>query len=207
MHLKEFIPSWPKFFSDSFHYLKAFFKNPLQAIKALPDWNWLELGVLLLCFAVGSGLLAGAVAKSFTQILAGIFLLPISTFAFCTVTLAFIYYFSFFLLKRDMKLRTLGTVVVLASLPSLLLHPLVNLFPPLFFIGFLLSLAIVGVGIHHHFMIEKKHIYRISGILFLVVLGIWVTNQISNFRRKDVMESITSPESLDILERELKSTQ
>jgi hypothetical protein len=142
MQLRELIPSWPKFVSDNFSYLKQFVKTPVHSIKSLPDWNWLEMAVLLLVFSVASGLTAGAVAKSFTQILAGIFLLPISSLFFCAFTVAVIYYFSFFVLKRDLNLKKLSTVVLLSSLPSLIFHPLVNFFPPVFFIGFL----IIGVN-------------------------------------------------------------
>lgn len=164
-------------FQELVRFLIEFIKQPLQKISQLPDWNWASLFVFHILLSIVSGVLAGLLKFNFYRVAAGIFLMPIvSTVCALMMTLFLYYYFQFFEKKTE-NFRKLFTLVVLASIPFYLFQILSEYFSPISLVGFAFTSLLGVVGLCDNFRVDRKRAYQIVGVLFGLVVLVWITNQ------------------------------
>ena len=159
------------------HELIEFVKNPLQKIKALPDWNWPSVFAVQLLLALGSGILAGIIKLNFYRVLYGLFLMPVVTTLSALLLALFIYYYFQFFENRSENFRKIFILVILSSIPFYLFQIVSEYFAPISLIGFGFTSLLGIVGLCENFMVEKKRATFLVGALFVIVVLAWISNR------------------------------
>jgi hypothetical protein len=188
---------------DVLHFLLQYLKNPIQAVRQLPDWDWPTLHIFLgACAAVG-GFLSGLVALKFTQMLGGLIVFPITVTVWSWLLTGFFYYSFFFLFQRDLNLKALFTLITLSLLPFFAIYIVAPILEPLKIIGFSVSAVLLGVGLSEMTGLDRKKIFKLIGALYLVYLLFWVYNTI-NFKKMSQREkNLAIPGSIEKLQEEM----
>ena len=164
----------PPKIKEIMNYLIDFIKNPVQKISHLPNWDWTELFLTQITFAVVSGILAGLIKFNFYRVAFGVFLMPIvSTLATMMLTTFFYYYFQFFE-NRTESYRKIFTFVMLASIPFYIFQIASEYFQPIALIGFGFTSLLAVVGLTENFKVERKRSFQIAGFLYALVLVTWI---------------------------------
>lgn len=186
------------------NYFLMFLKNPVQAIRFLPDWNWPTTLVLTGIFSALSGLLAGIFLSSFSQSFVGLFFFPLTTTVSVGIIAGFYYYSTFFILKRKLMYRKLYILVFLASLPSLALNVVATKLPPINLLGLFISSTLLTVGLADNFMINRKSVIKLVFTVYFVYVLLWVGSVLTRTSREAELIDQIQPKSLEILKEELK---
>ncbi|MCB0413461.1 MAG: hypothetical protein KDD50_03950 [Bdellovibrionales bacterium] len=153
--------------------------------------------------AIG-GVLSAVLAKSFLNIIAGLIFSPIGGILLVSVFTLLFYYFILFVLKQEISIRSLYTLIYLASLPSQLLFTLNTIVPLIEIACALLASYLLWIGLQRNFNLPKKPIGLYTTALFAIYLIVWFSNSSVIKTNKRQIENFTTPESLDILEKEIK---
>jgi hypothetical protein len=188
---------------DVLHFLFQYLKNPIQAVRQLPDWDWPTLHIFLAACAAIGGFLSGLVAVKFSQVLGGLIVFPITVTVMSWLLTGFFYYSFFFLFQRELQLKALFTLIALSLLPFFAIYIISPILDPLKIIGLSVSAILLGVGLSEMTGIDRKKIFKLIGALYLVYLLFWVFNTI-NFKKKIQREkNLTIPGSFEKLEEEM----
>jgi hypothetical protein len=162
-------------------YLFKFIKHPVHGVAHLPDWSWGRLFWLQVSAAAVSGTLAALTKPNPFGILAGLIFSPfVSTLMVCFLT-AFLYYYFQVFERRTVRSLKLFTLVIFSSLPFFIFQIASSLVPPVTLIGFAFSSMLLAVGLTENFLMEKRRAIRLVGVLFGVVVVMWIGNKVSQF--------------------------
>lgn len=167
---------------NTLNYLLRFLKHPIQEISRLPEWSWKKLIWVQITVAIASGVLAGLTKPGFFSIMAGLILTPIVAMMMVSVLTAFLYYYFQVFEKRTVPALKLFTLSVFANLPFFILQIGSTLVPPITLVGFAFSAMLLTVGLTDNFQMEKRRAMRLCGILFAIVILIWIANKITTYR-------------------------
>ncbi|MGE0762047.1 MAG: hypothetical protein AB7N80_02095 [Bdellovibrionales bacterium] len=184
--------------------LLRFARNPIEGMRNLPDWDW---PFLLVCQAIAAavcGVAAGITSHSILSVFTGLFFAPISNAIGTAVIAGFFYYTFGFVLHRPAVYQKIYTNLVFASLPAMLMWTVAPLLPPLSLLGLAASGFLLLVGFVDNLGQERRTMVRFLAGLYAVFVIFWITSAISHRRQVEVFRDKATPESLDILERELK---
>lgn len=159
-------------------FLIEFIKNPIQKISRLPEWNWPSLFVTHVLLAITSGVLAGLLKFNFYRVAAGLFLMPIvSTITALLMSLFLYYYFQFFENKTE-SFKKIFTLVILSSIPFYLFQVVSEYISSISLVGFAFTSLLGIVGLVDNFRVDKKRAYQLVGVIFLLVVAAWITNNV-----------------------------
>lgn len=184
--------------------LIAFLRNPIAGMRHIPPWEWPLLLLAQAALAAASGVLAGIVGRSFTNIIAGLIALPISTAAITFLAAAFFYYVFAIFFKKDVPLIEIYRVLVFANIPVQLLLILEPIIPIVLPVGFAISCLLLAVAFVDNFALPKQQVLRLLGALISIYFIIWIFNVLQNDKAKSAFREKATPESFDILEKEFK---
>lgn len=186
--------------------LPRFFKNPVEGMRNLPDWEWPETLILHAIFASCCAVLSNLIERNYLGIITGIVIAPIVCLLLSFILAGLFYYTFFFWFDRELPLRKLYIHIVYASIPTLIVSTVAFMLPPLMLVGAAASCALLYVGFVENFQIPPKQLrHFLIGLMALYAIYWLVTLIMYSTQTKSVRQRAT-PESLDILERELKST-
>lgn len=151
----------------------------MEQIKKLPEWSLRNLLIVHFFFSVFSGLLAGIVSVNKWNVLFGILIFPfISLILTLVLSTFFYYYFQVFERKTVSYLRLL-TLIIFSNFPFFILQIASNYIPPISIIGLLFTGVLLVVGLTENFKMQKTRSLRLVGIIWFLILLIWVWNKIS----------------------------
>jgi hypothetical protein len=196
---------WKHRLKDAGRHLLKFAKNPVEGMRFLPDWDW---PFLLTCQAIAaatSGVVAGIIAGSFTRAIIGLLVVPISNALLSAAVAGFFYYTFIYVFRRPAPYSRIYVHIVFAQLPALCLNAISPLLPPLIILGPLAAGLLLLVGFVDNLGLEKKPVLKMLAGLYAVFFIFWVFNSISNKRQVESFRNQATPESLDILEKELNN--
>ncbi len=196
--------AWKVRLKDAGHLLLQFAKNPVEGMKQLPDWDW---PFLLTCQAIAgasAGVGAGIVGRNFAQIFTGLVFVPISNALVTGVACGFFYYVFEYGFHRPARFHKIYTHLVFAQLPALAATILSPLVAPIWLLGIMATGFLLLVGFVHNLGQDRKSTFRMLSGIFAFLVVIWIFNSISQRRSIDAYREQATPESLDILEKELK---
>ncbi|MBX7231892.1 MAG: hypothetical protein K1X29_07375 [Bdellovibrionales bacterium] len=196
---------WQKRLKEAGRVLLQYSYNPVEGMRNLPEWDWAFLLICQGLFAAGAGFLSGVVSKSVIACVTGLVFVPLSNALISFVLSGVFYYLLLFNFKKTVPFIKIYTQLVFAQLPALVIFMLSPLLPHLMLLGPLASLWLLTVGFVYNFQVERLKIQKTLGLLYIVFVILWVFNNLQNRHQVDrLMRDRATPESLDILENELK---
>lgn len=198
------LPSWKRRLKDAGHLALTFARNPVAGMRELPDWDW---PFLLTCQAIAAavaGVGAGIVAGRFSQVITGLLFVPISNALMTAVIAGFFYYTFTFIFHKPASYHRVYTHLVFAQLPALIMFLVSPVLPPLMLFGPAAAAFLLLVGFQYNLGVERKPTFRLLVGLYLIFVVFWIFNSFNQKRQIEAYRDRATPESLDILEKELQ---
>lgn len=184
--------------------LPHFFKNPVQGMRTLPDWDWSTMLLLQTSFSAACAVLGNLLERDLLGVFTGLVLAPIAAVVVTAVGTGFFYYTFLFFFKREVPFRQIYLHVLFAAIPLQITSVVTPLIPPMILIGVASSLFLLFIGFVENFSIERQKAQKLLiaiGVIYTLFWGFQLFNSTSKHER---MRLKATPESLDILEKELK---
>jgi hypothetical protein len=201
--LKTGVSPYRQRLNEVLHFLLSYLKNPVHAMRTLPEWDWYTLLAFYTAAAASCGVLAGIISLRFTQVLAGLIVFPISATLGAIILSGFFYYTFSFFFHREVTLKKLFTIVALSLLPFFAVYTISSWLEPLKLIGFGVSSILLTVGLVEHSHVERKPIVRLIGGLYGLYLVFWIFSMISSRSETEHLKDLATPESMETLTKEL----
>lgn len=185
-------------------FLPKFFRSPIEGMKQLPHWDWLTIITLHAMFAAIVGLFSGMIHRTLISIIFQPFTSVLSALFIGFSGAALFYYFILFYLNRQTDFLRLYTMVTLATLPMIALRVLAIIGSPINLIGFAITCLLCSVGLVENFAVQRKLAIRVLGSIYFLFALVWVTGVIISSRDKVELKQEVTPETLDILQKEMQ---
>ncbi len=187
--------------------LPNFFRNPVQGMRTLPDWEWLEILILQAIFAAGCSILSNLLERDFFGMITGIIVAPITFLIMSGIATGIFYYVFKFYFDREVPYRQIYIHVLFASIPILIVSTVAFLIPPILLLGAAATVLLLFVGFVSNFHIPEKPLRNLLLGILSVYLLFWAFTLIGNTSKHKTLRQKATPESLDILEKELNLDQ
>jgi hypothetical protein len=184
--------------------LPHFLKHPIDGMRQMPDWDWPTLLTLQGGFALICGVMMDLAERHYLSAVASIFIAPIVAIAANAITSGFFYYTFLFYFRTRVEYRPIFTHLLFASIPVLLMSILRPFVPLVGLVGLAAAGILLLVGFTVNFRLPMKPLRNLLFVIFLVYAASLIFQM---FRYEGGRESLrvrATPESLDILEKELK---
>ena len=199
-------PNWSQLKSQGFqilHYLLEFAKNPLQRIRQIPEWSYVEIGLLTLILTIPSGVLSGLVSRRFSAVVTGLILSPI-VFAIVALIATLLFRQTIqFVFQKTLPFRPLLALFVLSNIPLLLIRIAIPLLPPIEVLGYVFTAILLTVGLVENHHLPRQKTLKLVGAVFAIFFLAWIVNTVKVSREALRQHSVATPDSLEILEKEL----
>jgi hypothetical protein len=191
-------------FLQALYALPRFLKNPIQGIKDLPEWEWPVVLALQAALGLVCGLLAALLSGSVLLIITSIFIAPISTVVMNLILSGFFYYTFLFFFKIEVSYKLIVTHLLFASFPVLVSNIIAPLVPLIGVLGVIASAYLLYIGFRANLNADEKRLRILMGGLVVIYI-LSFAGQMVRFHQPDqTMKTRATPESLDILEKELQ---
>lgn len=184
--------------------LPHFLKNPVEGMRNLPHWGWAETLILHASFAAICGVLKSLVERNWLGAIFSVILSPLAALLMVFIFCGLFYYVFYFFFNRQLSFLRIYIHVIFGSIPIMITSTVSYLLPPINLIGVVSAALLLFVGFCHEFMLPRERIKKLLAIFVLVYLVIWIAQLIQLTSRKETFRMKATPESLDILEKELQ---
>lgn len=185
--------------------LPHFFKNPVQGMRTLPDWEWPEMLILEAAFAASCALISNLIERNIIWMITGIVIAPIATILVIGIGAGFFYYTFKFFFQREIPFRQIFQTLVFASIPLMLTGIVSPIIPPIVLLGCGAMMMLLYIGFTDNFHLERPRIKKLLIGLTLLYVAFWAFALVRTTSRHERMRMKATPESLDILEKELNN--
>lgn len=183
--------------------LPHFFRNPVKGMRELPHWEWPTILVLQAILAASCSVIANIIERDFLGMVTGIVIAPISHYLLSVIITGFFYYVFMLVFKREIPFRQLYLNVLFAGIPIAIVSTIAFLLPPLILVGVAAALMLLFVGFTDNFQIPAIPLRKIMIAILAVFVLYWGFTQLQRTKKHKSMRERATPESLDILEKEL----
>lgn len=202
---KEKILHWVEKFKlvEAKDYFIQFIKNPIVAVKQIPDWSWPTILIIAAILSAVSTFLSGMLAKKFLYVFIGPIIGPIGFIAAVLIISSFFYYIFYFTLDRQVDFKKLYTALVIVAIPTLAANILSSLLMPVQILGFAASCLLTVKALIYGFHLPKKRINQIIAAIFIIYVLTWLIDIIDFTKKEEAFNIPATKESLDTLEKEL----
>ncbi len=183
--------------------LPNFFKNPVQGMRNLPHWDWPTMLILQGILAAVTTVLAQVIGRDYIGAVVGIVIAPITSYLILFIGSGFFYYLFMFFFQREIPYRQIYTHLLFASVPAALVSILTSFVPPVILLGLIATCLLLYVGFVDNFHLDRRKVRNVLIGLMIGYIVFWIFQIIRMTSRHDSMRLKATPESLDILEKEL----
>lgn len=184
--------------------LPHFSKNPVQGMRTLPAWDWPTMLILQGALAAACAVIGNLLERDVFGMLTGLVLAPIASVVVVAVGSGFFYYTFMFFFRREIPFRQIYLHLIFASIPIQLVAMAAPIVPPIILIGVAAAMFLLFIGFTDNFHLDRVKVKKLLIGLGVVYAIFWATQFISYSNKHDRMRLKATPESLDILEKELK---
>ena len=185
--------------------LPHFLKNPIDGMRQLPDWDWPTLLILEAAMAALFGCLKDIVAHHYLGAIVSIFVFPVVALSVTAVLAGFFFYTFMFFFKRHAQFRRIFTILLYGSIPVFAIYVLVPIVDLIQLVGVAAAGALVMVGFISNFDLPPKKVRNLILGMFIAYAALLIFQTLSWHGSKERFRERATPESLDILEKELKT--
>jgi hypothetical protein len=183
--------------------LPHFGRNPVQFMRNLPPWEWPEMLILQAIFAAACAVLTSAVARNFLGVITGIVVGPVTQLLIVSISAGFFFYLFMFYFHREVPYRQIYIHLMFAAIPAMLCNILAPVIPPATLIGIVGTAMLLFVGFVSNFHLDRMKVRNILGGLVLIYIVCWAVQMVTFSNKHERLREKATPESLDILEKEL----
>ncbi len=184
---------------------RRFVRNPIESMRSLPVLDWPVLLGLHSAIAASCGILGGLIERNWLGAIASLLVAPLAALILTFLFSGIFYYVIQFAFGKTPDFYRLVQNVVFAVIPSQVLGIISGLVPPIFLLGVAATLMLLYVGLVSNLGLEAKKLKNIFLSLFAVVAVYWVVQLVSMSSSSNRIRLKATPESLDILEKEMQS--
>jgi hypothetical protein len=150
------------------------------------------------------GATSGLVRLKIGGALGGAILYPISASLVLALLGAFLYYTSLFLFQVRLQPKKLLILCFLSCLPWIAIAPFIYFLQILSPIGVILSALLAIVALTENTNLPRKAVVKLVGSIVVVFVMFWIINMITWHSPSDLKQDLATPQSMDILEKELR---
>jgi hypothetical protein len=183
-------------------FLISYLKNPVVAMRQLPQWDWLVLCFLYTLLTACFGLFGGIVQAKVAQIFVGLFFYPVTALVGSFLVSGFFYYTFIFFYKNEVPYKLIHTTIIFASLPLLVLNTFSSLIPPIGLVGSAVAGVLMLVAFAEYTHIPKEKLIKLLGAIFIIQILFYVFNMIDLNSDKKRLKDIATPESIETIKKE-----
>ncbi len=185
--------------------LPHFFRNPIEVMRNLPDWEWPEILILQALFAAATSVIANIIARDIFGVIFGIVIAPITLLLISVIASGFFFYVFKFAFDRNLDFRKIYVHILFASIPTMIVSTVAAIIPPIMLVGALASALLLFTGFVSNFQIPQKKLRNLLLGMLAIYALYWCFLLFNGTAKHKSLRQKATPESLDILERELKS--
>lgn len=185
--------------------LPHFLRNPVQGMRQLPNWDWPTLLILPPAFALACGMLKNMVDRDIIGFFTDILISPVASVVVIGIVAGWFYYGFKFFFDREVDFRVIYTHVVFAAIPAQVTNIGTKFLPPINFLGVGAAIYLLHIGFVHNFTLNPAKLRKMFIGLFMVFVLWWAVQFLKLTYRQDSLKVKATPESLDILEKELNN--
>lgn len=185
--------------------LPHFFRNPVQGMRQLPQWDWPTLLILPPAFALACGAVKNLIDRDVVGLFTDILISPLASIVVSGIVAGWFYYGFKFFFEREIDFRSIYTHVVFAAIPAQITNIGTKFLPPINFLGVLAAIYLLYTGFVFNYTLDSRKLKRLFVALFAVYLLWWAVQIYKISYRRDSLKIKATPESLDILEKELNT--
>ncbi len=202
--LREIWKSWKPILHESVQALKDFLKNPVEGMKTPPDWPWQQVLVVQGGLAAFCGIASAILSGNLLAVIASIVFLPLTVFIVSAIATGFLYYLILFFFEKTTNYVTLYRILFFAQVPGLIFQVLTVLVPPISLLSIACTLLLTAVGLHSVYQLNQRKLLKWMAGIFFIYFVFWGIHTIQLEQSKKIFKHQATPETLDILERELR---
>ena len=184
-------------------WLPNFFANPVQGMRQLPDWDWPTLLILPPSFALACGTIKNLIERDVLGLFTDILIAPLAAVVVTGIVAAWFFYGFKFFFHREIPFRAIYTHLVFAAIPAQVTNIATKYIPLLNFPGLVVSIYLLHIGFVHNFTLDSRRLKHLFIGLFTVFVLWWAVQFYKVSYHRDSLRIRATPESLDILEKEL----
>ncbi len=188
--------------SEVVQFLISYLKNPVTAMRQLPQWDWVVLCFLYTLLTACFGLFGGIVQAKVAQIFVGIFFYPITALVGSFLVSGFFYYTFIFFYKHEVSYKLIHTTIIFSSLPLLVLNTFSTLIPPIGLVGSAVAGVLMLVAFTELTPIPKEKLMKLLSALFIIQILFYIFNMIDISSDKKRLKDIATPESIETIKKE-----
>lgn len=183
--------------------LPHFLKNPVATMRALPDWDWATMIVLQAAFALICSVLGNVLERDIWGLVTGFVVAPIRIVILTGVVAGCFYYIFKFFFHREIAYKAIYLHLVFAAIPAQIVAILHFVFAPISLIGLGASLSLLYIGFSDNFYLDRVRLKKMMLSILAVAAVFWILQTVRMISHQDALHIKATPESLDILEKEL----
>lgn len=172
-------------------------------MRTLPDWEWPEMLILQGAFAAACALIGNIIDRNILAMITGIVIAPLANLIATGIGAGFFYYSFKFFFQREIPFRQIYLTLVFATVPLLIVNIVAQIIPPIVLIGCVAMMMLLYIGFTDNFHLERARIKKLLIGLTLLYVLFWALALVRTTSRHQGMRLKATPESLDILEKEL----
>jgi len=183
--------------------LPHFCKNPVAGMQNLPHWDWPTILILQGAFAAGCSVVTNILERDLLGVVFGLVLAPLAIYLVTAIGSAIFLYTFLFWFQRELPFQRIYLHLVFAAIPTQIVAIISGMIPPVLLIGAAASLLLLFVGFNHNFQLERPKLKKLLVGLMALYFAFWMVHILRVSSRQELRRLKATPESLDILEKEL----
>jgi hypothetical protein len=187
--------------------LPHFFKNPVQGMRTLPDWDWPTILILQGAFSAACALLANLVERDIFGMITGLVIAPVANYLMVSIGAGLFFYTFMFFFQREVPYRQIYVHLIFAAIPVQVVMIVAGYMPPILLLGAAAMMMLLYVGFTENFHLDRPKLKKLLlGLICLYAL-FWAVQIVRITSKQKGMRLKATPETLDILEKEFNSDE
>lgn len=161
--------------------------------------------ILQSAFAAICFVLTNAIGGHIAAMIAGILAGPITVLLTTGIAAGFFYYLFMFYFHRQISFREIYLQLVFAAIPYMLCNILAPLVPVIVLLGAACTSALLFISFTDNFHLDRIKVRNVLGAMYAILALSLIFQLVTFAHKRERMREKATPESIDILEKEMNT--